>query len=446
MKYLVILLSKILLIVWCVMPVTGYAGAREEYDEAYKVYVAAGACLAAYSDRMGKLAYEYLEQEGWQIEPYIQNDTKADARFLLAKKNLPDGKQPIYILAVVGTENIRDIKTDLKVDKVYFAGHNPQEFAQNAERKDMADTAPKVHLGFHQYVQAALTAQTTENTDATPKLLSELLLANKERKVYLVGHSLGGAAATLGGARLLSMGVQPEQIEVVTFGAPAVGNEAFAHEFEPVLPVTRVVISGDPVTGVLQKLVGGYRQFGRQINWEMPDTMINNDPHRIAEYLDLAIKNYYQKRQQALQAEIIASLPTTSTNDTARIYVAPIKNYLPSSLQSEFWYMQQALEDEYRKVLPGYVLADQPTDSLLITAAEQGCKWVIVPEISGYKLKNEQNCYYITLQQVVYDTDTGSVINMASFSTATNNLTPLEALIHDAKNMSSDSSSWLTNF
>ena len=431
MKCFARLFSKIMLIICCFMPVTGYAAAGDDYDEAHKIYVAAGACLAAYSDRNGKLAYEYLQQEGWQIKPYIVEEPTAAARFLLAKKELSAGRT-IYLLAVVGTETIKDVKTDLRVDQVYFSGHTPTEFAQNAKRQDMPDTVPKVHRGFHQYVQAALTAKTEENIKDGPQLLSDLLLADKERKVYLVGHSLGGAAATLGGARLLSMGVKPEQIEVITFGAPAVGNKAFAQEFAPVLNLTRIVISGDPVTGILQQLVGGYEQFGRQIRWEMPDNMLDN-PHKVTDYLDLAIKNYYQKRRQAIAAKAIEPLPSISLQKQPLVYVAPLKNKLPQNLQAEFCYMEQALQDEYRKILKRYILSDEQTDEVIAAALQKGCRWAIVPEISGYRLKNEQNCYYITFQQVIYDTSTGRVVDMASSSTATDNLTPLEATIHDVK-------------
>ena len=436
MKHFALLYSKILLIICCFMPVTTYAAVCDDYDEAQKIYVAACACLAAYSDRQGKLAYEYLQQDGWQIKPYIVEEPKADARFLLAKKELLTG-QTMYLLAVVGTETIKDVKTDLRVDKVYFAGHTPEEFAENAKRQDMPETVPKVHRGFHQYVQAALTATTEENKGDGPRLLSDLLLADQERKIYLVGHSLGGAVATLGGARLISMGVRPEQIEVITFGAPAVGNKAFAQEFEPVLNLTRIVISGDPVTGILQKLVGGYEQFGRKICWEMPDNMLDN-PHRVTDYLDLAIKNYYQKRQQAIKAKVIERLPAESSPKQPLAYVAALKNRLPSDLQAEFGYMEQALQDEYRKALPSYILADEQVDDVIKTALQKGCRWAIVPEISGYRLKNERICYYITFQQVIYDTSTGHVVDIASSSTATYNFTPLEAAIHDVKTMNSN--------
>ena len=431
------LLSMILAIVCFFLPNILYAGVKEEYEEAYKLYVAAGACLAAYSDRQGKLVYDYLEQENWTITPYKETSIKADARFLLAKKRLEPEEQTLYLLAVVGTESMKDIKTDLRVDKVYFAGKTPEEFAVCADMQDIPNSAPKVHRGFHQYVQAALTAETQEGSGDNKKRLSDLLLLNKDRKIYLVGHSLGGAAATIGGARLLSMGVRPEQIEVITFGAPAVGNEAFCQQFGPVLHLTRVVIAGDRVTGVLQNLVGGYKQFGKEIRWEMPITN-QEEPHKMTEYLDFAIKNYYLKRENAVQIGMI-ELPSTVVPEGGKdlTYVAPVKNCLPARLNNEFWYMQQALWDEYRRVLPGYVFTNglASLDDYKQQALKAGCKWLIVPEVSGYRVKNEPNTYYITLQQIIYDTTTGSVFRMDSFSASTYQLSPLEALAHDATSM-----------
>ncbi|HMM19270.1 MAG TPA: lipase family protein [Selenomonadales bacterium] len=418
------------LIVW--MSGLGQAGAREDYEQAYKVYIAAGACMAAYSDRYGGLANRYLEQNGWKIEHYEQTSGGADARFLVAKHRAGDGRE-MYVLAIVGTENARDVKTNLKVDKVYFAGSTLDEFEANSQKDDMPATAPKVHRGYHQFVQAALTASMPDGK-GEPKPLSELLLADKNRKIYLVGHSLGGAAATLAGARLVSMGVLPEQIEIITFGAPAVGNAAFADQCGGALDLTRVVISGDPVTGALQTLVGGYKQFGREVLWEMPATA--DQPHRLAEYGDLAIKKYYDQRQQALASGEI-TLPSRSGKQPgeAGIYIAPLRNNLPEALTGEFWYMQQALADQYRELVPGYLLADAAAPAAYRKqAAAAGCKWLIIPEVRGYRAKQEKNVvYYITLDQTVYDVSTGAVASTVSFSMGTYNLTPLEAFIHDSR-------------
>ena len=109
--------------------------------------------------------------------------------------------------------------------------------------------------------------------------------------------------------------------------------------------------------------------------------------------------------------------------------------------------MQQALMDEYRKGLPGYFFADAAVDNRVWRkqAVEQNCKLLVIPEIHGYRVKNEQNAYYIVFQQTVYEAATGHVVSMAEFSTGTYHITTLEALIHDAKLMKRDISNWLSN-
>jgi len=439
-------LSMISIVLFLLQPVVVNAGAVEEYEEAHTLYLAAVACTAAYSDRAGDIARDALEQNGWQIQSYVGKSRQADARFFVAKK-IPQGSTvPLYLFSVVGTENMKDVKADLRVEKVYFAGKNPEEFLANAQLKDMPNTVPKVHKGFNQYVQAGLATEVNEEESNSPKPLLEMLLENKERKVYLVGHSLGGAAVTIGGARLLDMGVKPEQIEVITFGAPAVGNKAFRDKFEPVLHLTRVVASGDPVTGALQKLVGGYEQFGHEIRWQTPDTE-NGGPHDITLYLDFAIKNYYEKRQKAVQAgELSIPNQAIGVTETPRVYIAPIKNDLPADLQDEFIYMKEALQDEYRSVFPGYVLdMGEKGEDVFQKAIDAKCEWVVMPKIQAHKVKNENNVYYITLEQGVYRADSSAVFNTATYGSSTRTLTSLEALIHDAKTMSSNRQDWLVS-
>ncbi|MEN6565984.1 MAG: hypothetical protein ABFC57_06755, partial [Veillonellales bacterium] len=421
------------------IPIISFAGPKEDYEQAYKIYLAAGASAAAYSDRLGDLANRYMEQDGWQIDHYIQVQGHTGARYLIARKE----GIPYYIVAIVGTENKRDIKTDLNVGKVYFAGSTPAEFAANAAKKDIPDTEPKVHRGFNEFIQAGPSA-VLQNSQHTPISLPSLLTADKSRKLYLTGHSLGGAAATLAGARLLSIGISPEQMEIITFGAPAVGNAAFAAKFGPNLPLTRVVNSGDPVTGVLQTMVGSYQQFGREIKWYPPDTI--DDAHRLTSYMDAAIKNYYDKRRQAIEAGMELPAPTAAKQTAnGRVYIVPLRNNLPSDLTTDFWYMQEALQDEYRQTLPDYVTANSQTvpAAWQEEATASGCRWALTSEVSAIRVKQEKNTYYITVTQTVYDVATGTAVDTATYSTGTYNLTPLEAFIHAFKDMSAHQNSWL---
>lgn len=436
------MLNRLVVLAWLIISLLnighGHAGIKEDYEQAHKIYLAAGACMAAYSNRYGQLTNKYLERENWHIEKFEQAGNTVDSRFLLARKQCNNGQQ--VILAFVGTENEKDMKANLKVEKVYFAGSNLEEFAANADKYGIPSTEPKVHRGFHDFVQNALTAK-GQDVDGTTKYLAEMLLADKEGKVLLVGHSRGGAAATLAGARLISMGVRPEQIEIITFGAPAVGNEAFAGRFEPVLNLTRVVLSGDPVTGILQTLVGGYKQFGRGLTWAAPST--TDFPHEMSAYADVAIKKYYDARERAVQAGLV-QLPTSTPEaggSGGKVYVAPLINNLPGYLAEEFRYIREILFDEYRQILPDYSFAaDSDSGGLRQQAREAGCKWLIIPEVSGYRMKQERNVYNIAIFQAVYDVNSGDIVKGAGFSTGTYNLTPVEAFIHVTKGMTYD---WL---
>jgi len=438
-------IGKVIFVFFLLLPAAGHANALEDYEESHKMFLAATACMAAYSDRVGGFAVDALREDGWQVESYSKSDRKADGRYLLARKIQPDNNQPVYILAVVGTETFKDVLLDLLVSQVYFAGRTPEEFEANAERKGMPDTVPKVHKGYNQFVQTALTAEGQDGKDTAKQQLSAMLLEHHAGKLYLVGHSMGGATVTLAGARLVSIGVRPEQIEIITFGAPAVGNEAFRKEFEPVLHLTRIVTSGDPITELLQDLVGGYKQFGQEIKWEVPEsaTII---PHEMAMYLDLAIKHLYWNRHQAIQAGVIPA-PIDQTGPVAgtpRVYIAPIRNHLSKNMQEEFFYMREALQDQYRRTFSGYVIdTSQESGDVFKKAAAAGCQWVLVPRIQDHKIKNTQSGYYITLEQTIYNVVNGDIISYASYGRSTRTTTPLQALIHDSTHVNRDRHDWL---
>lgn len=444
MNKIVKFISKAIIVYYLLSPVAVQAGELADYEEAHKFYLAATACMAAYSDRVAGFSLDELAQEGWQVETYVKSSSKAEVRFLLSTKMEGPNNQPLYLLAVVGTENLKDVMTNLLVDKVYFAGETPEEFETNAARKDMDNAYPKVHKGYNQYVQEALAAEVRDGTGITKRQLVEMLLTHQDGKLYLVGHSMGGATATLAGARLISMGVRPDQVEIITFGSPAVGNEAFRKQFEPMLKLTRIVNDDDPVTGAMQTLVKGYQQFGQEIRWQVPNNA-TVEPHQMTVYLDLATKHYYQTRQQAIQAGVMPGLvnETAPVTGVPRIYVAPIKNLLSANLQEEFFYMKEALQDEYRRTLPGYVIDTAQTEEDIFKKAElAGCQWVLVTEIRQDKIKDEQSGYYITLEQSLQPISKGNIAQFATYGRSSRTSSPLQALIQDGRNMSRDSHDW----
>lgn len=114
-----------------------------------------------------------------------------------------------------------------------------------------------------------------------------------EDKIYITGHSLGGAVAELLTAKLLDMGVNSNQIETITFGAPAVGNKAFINKYEPKMNLTRITMKGDIVKNLAQIANEKFVQFNTNEIWTISELENDKFAHNMLLYFDKAIKNYY---------------------------------------------------------------------------------------------------------------------------------------------------------
>jgi hypothetical protein len=116
----------------------------------------------------------------------------------------------------------------------------------------------EVHTGFANQL-AAGRARVTKFFDACK--------AAGVKKVFLSGHSLGGAVATLAAAEFASK--YPEiQVELITFGAPVVGNYEFGKNINSLLSahMTRVISSGDPIP-CAAKTVGIADNIAGELAW-----------------------------------------------------------------------------------------------------------------------------------------------------------------------------------
>jgi hypothetical protein len=94
-------------------------------------------------------------------------------------------------------------------------------------------------------------------------LAAKSLLANCQGcHIYVTGHSLGGAIATLAAADLFSL---TPDLTVYTFGSPRVGDLAFASYFDKIVPDTfRIVNEKDLVPHIPQRFLG-FRHVSREI-------------------------------------------------------------------------------------------------------------------------------------------------------------------------------------
>lgn len=143
------------------------------------------------------------------------------------------------VLAFRGTEphEWNDIKADVNVGTV------------------IAGTVGKVHRGFN-----------AEVDDLWP-MLEEALVANTQ-PLWFSGHSLGGAMATICAARCFRSTIPSNPEALFTFGAPRVGDKAYAHHVQ--LRHFRFVNNNDLVTRLPPRWLG-YWHAGEEVYFNRND-------------------------------------------------------------------------------------------------------------------------------------------------------------------------------
>lgn len=409
------------------------AAVAGEFEKARLAYLNALVSLAAYSDRTGQIARQALADAGWYMKPYNERFQDVEARFFLMENDeIRPGKET-YILAVTGTENRNDFKIDLRFEKVFFGGNTPEEFLAAAERKNLTSADPMVHKGFNRYAQAVF-FQREEDDRTFGEYLVALLREKRDRKLYIVGHSLGGAVATIGAARLIELGADPTQIAVMTFGAPAVGNETFGDTYGRDLNLTRIVIKGDPVKGVLQAISGGYAQFGNQVVWRGGPAADDKRPHAMVVYVDAALRNYYDTREKLIEAGRGGDYDLARKEGAPMVYAAPIRVNLPKDLSGTEAYLRESVRDELRHTLAGFVLAEGERGSLedeLKKAKAAGCDWLLFSAVDASKVQRQRGDYYMEYHEALYEVRTGALVMLADYGAGTREFTPLGANLHN---------------
>lgn len=193
------------------------------------------------------------------ISEYIK-DESTDTHVLVV-----DGEDRIVIV-FKGTTSTQNLKTDINMFysnakdllPTKLGEHDPEgdlEAGKNAVLKTRTWRRAKVHKGF----AAAYAA-------VGPRLLTmvKTLQDDKRRPVFLTGHSLGGALATVCSLDLfLRLGLTRKEIFVSTFGAPRVGNRPFWNLYNECVPIHwRIVVAPD-VVAKLPKM--GYVHVGKKV-------------------------------------------------------------------------------------------------------------------------------------------------------------------------------------
>lgn len=171
------------------------------------------------------------------------------------------------IISFRGTSSMRNLRTDLKAFHVKLSRVLPTRLdTDNNELEHLGGTAQtfaesreahkaKVHHGFAEaYASVA---------EAVMSGICSMYHSNP-RPIFLTGHSLGGALATICAYDcVLRLDLEPNDIYVSTFGSPRVGNSSFRRLYDAAVPATwRVSIAPDIITK-LPKLY--YSHVGKKV-------------------------------------------------------------------------------------------------------------------------------------------------------------------------------------
>ncbi len=417
-------------ILLCVLafPLRAFAAAP---DLSALLFVEAAASEAAYSGELSDLLRARLTAAGWEIvgaETVGHRGTVG--RFFHMVRCDADGAE-LHLIAFPGTERGSDVWTDLRMKRAAFGGHAPAEFlavrdTPKAERGGM----PLVHRGFLDYCQAALFTDAAEGETAGERLAADLR-AHPSEKLYLTGHSLGGAAAILAAARLSDLGVSPDQLIVTTFGAPAVGNEDFVRTYQDRFTLRRVVMRGDPVKDALPSPLG-FHHFGERIDWQ-PARTTAAFPHTMTVYVDAALRRLYDTHDSSGALTFLVGQENRTAGHT--VYLAPIVVEVDDALAEDVPYLRAVLRDaQYvRNAATVFAPADAsgPLDVTAQARAARtvGAEQMLVYRISGEKLRDAHETYRLTLERSVYDRD-GNLLAAGARSAATGALTPMEVILY----------------
>lgn len=391
-----------------------------DYQQAKRAYEGALSSLAAYGDKAGQLARSECLAQGWTIQELSREDEKSRAECLLLRKQAAKETPSRYILAIPGTVDKKDMKSDLRTKSVPF--HDGDARA--------AGTA-EVHTGFRDYAHTILATPYQKGTlgDALYTMIH-----SPRQDVLITGHSLGGAAASLIGARLADRGLPPGDIHVVTFGAPAVGNDAFVSRYALAMDLDRVVIKGDPVEKALQAMRTGFTQFPQETVWK-EDIGSRHFQHSMVVYTDAALRHYYDAKwayEQATGKQAYIDRRPVVHSD---MYIAPPVTEIDEDLLEDKPYMRAVVHNALYRSISGAVYSPAYEEAIATAcgrAKAAGKRYVLQEYIHAAKIKDKENLYRITVEMDVFDTS-GRVLSAEGYTTDTSDFTPILAVLYCQK-------------
>ena len=364
----------------------------QDYLQAESINTAAAMCLGLYDTKKAP-ELGFLADYGWKITPFKLKEGKVDSSMVIAKNHLVAQDIDLYVLAFRGSVTTSDWLLNLD------AGKTPYE-PELAKLPKPDSSIPMVHKGFNNYVNTVLNIVMDIDEDGDDENFIEEIKNNPKARLLLTGHSLGGAAATLLAERLVSMGFAKERVPVITFGAPAIGNAAFADAYGDKILLLRVINASDPIPGSLQTFVGGYKQFGTPVSYKI-SRKFSDQQHEMALYFEMSISRFYAAFDAAVAAGLLKKPPMeyiTPGMPKVAVWVGAgntmaKKPYVPD--------VKRFIVNQYQHLLPSYVIIEEP-DSIYRAktfsyrqyvgeAQAMGADYILLVEIDAYQPRSKDS-------------------------------------------------------
>ena len=190
-----------------VVSTTGAANYHWDYPTAYTM---AQYSSAVYCEKEELLEWNCAvcvgETTGFELRSYFEDKLTGEEAMVGV-----DVDSAMIVMSIEGTHDLEGTITDLEIIKTDLVGY------------PNAPSDAKIHRGFDRAYHAI---QRMVEEDVTA-----LVEEYPDFPVYVTGHSLGGALATLAALDLTVL--KPKiPVHVYTFGAPRVGNDAFQLYFQ----------------------------------------------------------------------------------------------------------------------------------------------------------------------------------------------------------------------
>ena len=416
-------MKKILLALLCLCfyGTTAFAAEKsikEQLRDSYYTAISAASCLGVYLPERSS-EFSFMRSHGWEIAPYAFEDEDVRTNFSIASNTCADCGMELYMVTFKGTTNKKDWGINLKTSHTAYGGTTLEEMEAIAKR-DPQEKKPAVHEGFNTYVDSVLRSSVVD-AQSKFKGVFKKVYETPNSHLILTGHSLGGAAATLLGERLISLGMPKEKFTVITFGAPAIGNDEFALEYGDKIDLLRVTNTSDPIPGSLQTFFGGYKQFGEHVKYHISPRISSNN-HDIAMYVDYSVSEYYKAFDKAVAAGIANALPYNKVT-AGKPLVALWMHSSPGLAKRPYVPdIKRLIAEEYMGLLPSYVVMDDALNAetfyrhedIMRLSREVGAEYVVICGIDGNQSK-DKDYWYIVLNQGVFKAD-GSLMSIVTFA------------------------------